>query len=120
MYPATGGLQTSSLLVPVPSPDKMRRVAAGRASGVKLCPKEMDMWTNRRPDLARASLRSDAQRNRRDSARSGLRLLHQEQVRLKKRVQTQEKETSKGERKRGGEDDEDGYTKCGIYDRKRA
>ena len=69
----------------------MGRVAAGRASGVKLCPKEMDMWTNGRPDLARAFLGSDAERNRRDSARSGLRLLHQEQVRLKKIVQRRRK-----------------------------
>ena len=69
----------------------MGRVAAGRASGVKFWPKEMDMWTNRRPDLARASLGSDAQRNRRDSARSGLWLLHQEQVRLNKIVQRRRK-----------------------------
>ena len=97
----------------------MGRVAAGRTSGVKLCPKEMDMWTNRRADLARASLRSDAQRNRRDcekwttatASRIGA---------AKEDSPTQEKETSKGERKRGGEGDEDGYTKCGIYDRKRA
>ena len=91
----------------------MGRVAAGRASSIKLCPKEMDMWTNRRPDLARASLGSDAQRNRRDSARSGLRLLHQEQVRLKKIVQCRRKrQTREKERKRGGDGDEDGYTKC--------
>ena len=57
----------------------------------KTLPQGMDMWTNRRPDLARASLGSDAQRNRRDSARSGLRLLHQEQVRLKKIVQRRRK-----------------------------
>ena len=92
------GVQASTLGAG-PKPGKMRRVAAGRASGVKTSLQTNMNMADRNSHLARAFPVGDARGHRRTLVRNGRRLPYQERIRLKKIAQRRERREKTGEQK---------------------